>query len=313
MNRITWFPSVPFAAATALLFAGCAAPSLSPTGAPSGPSNAAAAPSGDLYIADYGNGRVAVLRDDRRLREVATITDGIDGPQDVTIDTDGNLYVVNTVGDNIAEYPSGASSPSFVYNAGMVFPVTMAVDRAGHVYEADQGNRSGNGILNEYNQGSNAVQYSCSLTNELEGVALDTKGDVFVSYATASHGGGLAEYKGGLAAGCNAAVLPVHIFAPGSLVLDDHNNIILADQVAERVQLIPPPYAQIRRKIGVRFQDPYHISIDEANKKLFVTDEQKNKLFIVDYPSGKIDRVVRAGPGTFGVIYGAVAKANEVH
>lgn len=65
----------------------------------------------DLYIADYGNGQIVILR---HLKPHRTITDGINGPQDVTLDASGNLYAVNTTGDNIAEYaPERPSRLSF--------------------------------------------------------------------------------------------------------------------------------------------------------------------------------------------------------
>jgi DNA-binding beta-propeller fold protein YncE len=73
------------------------------------------------------------------------------------------------------------------------------------------------------------------------------------------------------------------------------------------VQIIPPPYRNVVRTIKAWFQDPYHISIDQANTKIYVSDALRNKLFILDYPSGKVAHVL----GEYG--YGAVRGPNEVH
>ena len=258
----------------------------------------------DLYIADYGNGQIVILR---HLKPHRTITDGINGPQDVTLDASGNLYAVNTTGDNIAEYAPGASQPAFVYNAGMTFPVTVAVDRSGHVYEVDQETRHGSSLVNEYAQESNTVMYSCPVTGKVVGVALDPAENVFISYITADGGGRIAEYEGGIAAGCIPVLQGVHIDAPGGLVVDDNDNIVLSDQLARQVEIIPPPYRKVARKIDARFEDPYHISINQANTKIYVSDALKNKVFILDYPSGKVAYVL----GVYG--YGAVKGPNEVH
>jgi hypothetical protein len=200
-----------------VVLAGCAVLSQSPTSPREGPvanaSTHATYPGlGDLYIADYGNGRIVILR---HLKPHGTITDGIDGPQDVTLDASGNLYVVNTTGDNIAEYAPGASQPTFVYSTGMTFPVTVAVDRGGHVYEIDQEARHGSSVVNEYAQESNTVIYSCPVIGKVVGVALDPAENVFISYITADRGGRIAEYKGGIAAGCTPVLQSVRIDAPG--------------------------------------------------------------------------------------------------
>jgi DNA-binding beta-propeller fold protein YncE len=291
------------------VLAGCAMLSQSPTSPREGAvanasTHAAYRGLDDLYIADYGNGRIDILR---HLKPHGRITDGINGPQDVTLDASGNLYVVNTTGDNITEYAPGASAPAFVYNAGMTFPATVAVDRSGHVYEVDQETRHGSSVVNEYAQESNTMMYSCPVTGKVVGVALDPAENVFISYITADGGGRIAEYEGGIAAGCTLVVQSVHIDAPGGLVIDDNDNIVLSDQRADEVQIIPPPYRKVVKNIRARFQDPYHISINQANTKIYVTDVLKSRLFILDYPSGKTAHVLRL------IAFGAAKGPNEVH
>ena len=262
-----------------------------------------------LYVADYGDGSIDVLVHRRLAR---SITDGVNGPQDVTLDANGNVYVVNTTGDNVTEYAPDASQPAFVYNAGMVFPATVAVDREGDVYEADQQNRTGASVLNEYAQGSNVVLHSCAVQGKLVGVALDAQENVFVS-SIVSGGNGIAEYAGGLANGCVATVEPLKVYAPGGMVIDDNGAIVLADQNSERIDVIPPPYDRITKKTGYRLQDPYHVSIDKSNRQIYVTDAMKDAVFLFSYPRLKLEVAMRHSNDHFGVPLGAVGSPNEVH
>jgi hypothetical protein len=69
---------------------------------------------------------------------VATITDGIDNPRGVSIDSHGTLYVANAGSGNVTEYPLGQTSPS-VTLSGLSAPNDIAFNPNGDVYVSNTG------------------------------------------------------------------------------------------------------------------------------------------------------------------------------
>lgn len=265
--------------------------------------------SGSVYVADYGVGAVVVL-DGTSYAPIGKITTSINGPQDVTLDGAGNLYVANTIGDDVTEYAPGSTSPKFTYSALMRGPVTVTVNDAGHVFVV---NREWNGTstINEYDQSKNLPLHSCSFTGQLEGAAPRENGDVFISYNRRGQGGGIAVYKGGLS-GCHVTAFGVHLSSAGSLVLDNANNVIVPNWNGGRVVVIPPPYAKVARRFAARFGQPYHVSIDQANTTVLLVAIERNVLYAVDYTSGRVVKKIGCCEGV-SIPYGAVRSPNDVH
>ncbi len=129
-----------------------------------GPTGVAVDSAGNLYIADEGNGRI---------REVAAATG-----------------VITTVaGNGIAGFSNDGGIANF---AEFVFPTSVAVDSAGNLYIADQGNNrickvtastgiittvAGNGIQGFNGDGAAATSASLNLPR---GVALDSDGNLYI-------------------------------------------------------------------------------------------------------------------------------------
>jgi hypothetical protein len=167
----------------------------------------------------------------------------------------------------------------------MVEPVDVSVDTDGNVYAADF---NGNSVT-EYAQGSNKVIASCSPGYQVSGVAVNVSGDVFVAY-----GSNIAEYKGGLGS-CNAKTLGVTLGFAGGMVLDQHNDLVVCDQVGPTVDVIAPPYKNVTRTIGSGFAQPLHVTLDRENLLAFVADDVAKAVTIVDYQTGaNVKRLGRA-------------------
>jgi hypothetical protein len=243
-----------------------------------------ALPADALYVSDFGSDRVEILAN-KSYRKVGAIARGLDGPDGNFIDAHGNLYVANWSGIDITEYSPGKSSPSHTYRAGMTDPVNVTVDDSGNVYESD----FNGGFVNEYAQGSDSVVASCAPGAQVNGIAVDGKGDVFVAYGT-----NIAELQGGVAA-CNPTVLKVTIGFAGGMVLDEHGNLVVCDELGPTVDVIAPPYKKVTRTIGSDFSEPLHVSLNKANTLAFVADVAAKNVTIVDYASGSnVTRLGRA-------------------
>jgi hypothetical protein len=262
----------------------------------------------DLYVSDYGTDEVEVLKN-KTYKEVRRIKKGLVLPDGEFLDSGGNFYVADALGADIAEYGPGGSSPSFVYSAGMTDPVDVTVDAKGNVYEAEYNEY---GAVNEYAQGSNTIVNSCSFGNGVEGVAVDTKGDVFVDYDPMAYYWTIVEYKGGLA-GCHANVEIVSAGFAGGMVIDKHGNLIMCDQANADIDVIDPPYDQITRTFTGDFFDPLHVTINKKNSLIFVADPANANVQILGYPNGNHVTTLSSGEDGLEDPLGAVDTPNAVY
>jgi DNA-binding beta-propeller fold protein YncE len=227
----------------------------------------------DVYVSDIGNDDVVLLKD-KTYAEVDALTNGIYGPDGAFIDKKGNFYVANFEDVNIAEYAPHGTKPKFMYNAGMTDPVDVTVDGHGNVYEADYLG----GFVAEYAQKSNIQLYHCS-PGEVEGVAVDQSGDVFVDF-----GSSIVEYTGGLS-GCVATPLGVTLESAGGMAIDRHEDLVVCDQLGQAVDVIAPPYTTVTRVLQSGYA-PFHVTINRDNRLAFVASVDDASVYVVDYATG---------------------------
>ena len=169
-------------------------------------------------------------------------------------------------------------------------PVGVTTDSHGNVYEADfEG-----GYVTEFPQGSSTVTAQCSPGGDAEGVAVDKAGDVFVSWTNFS-AGFITEYKGGLS-GCSGTQLGATVGFPGGLVLDKHNNILIADQYAG-VDIIDPPYSSITGVLGSSSSLPFHVTLNKNNKQAYIDSYDDADVLVVTYPGGSTTATLNSGNG----------------
>jgi hypothetical protein len=88
-----------------------------------------------------------------------TIAAGVTAPWAMTLDSKGNLYLLNECAasggctngqNNVAVYTAGTSTPVQVVSDGMNFPIAIAVDQSSNLYVANIGNGTGPGEVTVY-------------------------------------------------------------------------------------------------------------------------------------------------------------------
>jgi hypothetical protein len=140
---------------------------------------------------------------------IRTISDGVNQPQVLVLDSQGNLYSGNFGNDSITEYsPSGALIRTIT--SGVTGPLGMAVDSKGNVYSANSWN------VSMYPPG--ATTPSATINTGANDVAVDGADNVYVSDPSANT---VTEYTPGGASVVRTISLPA---VPQAIAVDTGVN-----------------------------------------------------------------------------------------
>jgi DNA-binding beta-propeller fold protein YncE len=95
----------------------------------------------------------------------------------MALDKKGNIFVGNYLGHNVSEYPPGKTTPSHVFDQGIV-PVSIAIDAKNDVYVAAYGKKG----VTQYAAGSlKTIRTITSGINYPRTVAIAPGGQVVVT------------------------------------------------------------------------------------------------------------------------------------
>jgi hypothetical protein len=237
-----------------------------------------------LFVADDTDDDVCVLQNGT-WKILGEIQDGIGNPNGNWVDNSGNFFQTETASATVNEYGRNQFGPKFTYT-GFAEPLVVTTDTNGNIFVGDD-NYAKNGSVTQFKDGSNTPVQHCALSGGVEGVAVDSNKDVFVAYNTSNSRGKLARFAGGLA-GCKATTLSVPLGVPGALVLDRQNDLVVADQTNEVVNVVKPPYSKVAKSFGLPLFQPYHLALNRHENRLFVCEAPHQFIDVLEYPSGKL-------------------------
>ncbi|HEY1975217.1 MAG TPA: hypothetical protein VGG89_01560 [Candidatus Baltobacteraceae bacterium] len=247
----------------------------------------------DLFIANYTSSTADGVQvyGNRHYRQRRTITNGIKGAQGLWIDTSGNLYVANSDTANVTEYAPGGTSPMCTYSKKLGGPTTETTDSAGNVYVVDFNHFKVPGYIDEYRQCGNSVVKRYSIITPPTGVAIDSKGDIFVAYITVA-GGAFEEFKKGEK---TPTELNARIGSPAGLLIDGKGNLIADDQRGN-IDVIPPPYKKVNTLVSGLY-NPFRAALNKDQTLLYNVDSGEGTVSVYQYPSGKLVKVLGTAEG----------------
>ena len=136
--------------------------------------------SGNIYIADSGNGRILKETLSGHSYIETTAVSGLSDPESIAIDSDGNLYITDTGSNRVLkETLLGGSYSESVVGSGFLTPNGIAVDNNKNVYIADAGN---NRVLKEtFSNGTyTETQIRTVVLSNANSIAVDNVGNVYI-------------------------------------------------------------------------------------------------------------------------------------
>ena len=271
-------------------------------------------PSGNLYVADYGNNAIKKITP---AGVVSTFySTGLINPQGVATDAAGNIYISDSGNNRILKATSagvaavyaGTGSVGFINGAAVSTatfndPAGLVLDAAGNVYVADYGNNAirkitpagvvstlaGSGTAGA----TNATATSASFRNPY-GIAIDQSGNLFVAdegnnlIRKVTSAGVVTTFAGTVAGGDNDGTGTAASFsAPYGVTVDALGYVYVADTNNSLIRQISPAGVVITfagdeiyastNGVGTAAEFDYPTAITkDAQGDLFVMDNNSN-------------------------------------
>ncbi len=214
------------------------------------PTGVAVDGAGNVFIADTGNNQIVeipvVAGAPSTAAQVAIVASGtsiagaaLSGPQGVSIDPAGNLYIADTGNKRVLFLPGYESyqlSGAYTLGSQWTSPVAIAVAPSGLIYVADSGAGEIDSIVS-------AISTSTETTvvtglDAPSSISVDPAGDLFVVEAGSSNVLRIPSISGSLAQSSETN-LTDGIGSPYALALDPAGNLYVTDNVNAAAWLIP--------------------------------------------------------------------------
>lgn len=255
-----------------------------------------------VYVANYFNDNVQIYALPG-LGNIGSIQ-GIANPQGLAVDGAGDLYVVDQNANDVLVFRKGEKAPfrTLADANGIAFQV--AVGRDGTVYLTNEFNTHlGNGNVNEYPPGSTHPSKTLHdrRFNTVEGVGLDSKNNLYVTFDDNHVVGRIEEFSPGSSAG--KLLLPT-LKAAGGITFDAADDLVVCDQTAPAVKIFAQGSGNPLGEFAQGQIDPFNLALTKSEKQIFVTDPHSGNTYEYAFPSGTLLQTIPNSPGASGVAVG---------
>ena len=287
---------------------------------------------GNIYVSDALNNRIRKINPDGSVITIAGngkasylnsnigIEASFNRPSGIAVDKLGNLYIADVFNHVIRKItPSGAVStlagsgqPGYKNEKGMLasfsFPVDVAVDEAGNVFVADEGNQrirkiTASGIVSSFAGNGSPGSHDdktgiLAEFNQPNGIAVDNKGNVYVAdqlnhkIRKITSEGAVSTLAGSGLAGSadNAIGIEASFNNPRGIAVNQSGIVFVGDVVNQRIRKISPN-GSVTTLAGTGaagsqdnpdgllagFYFPNGLAVDQTGN-LFIADQLNNKI-----------------------------------
>jgi len=244
--------------------------------------------SAKVYVSDAELGEVLIYNAAKPTAPIGTITNGISEPLGTFVDASGNLYVANIGSNTVTVYPKGKTAPSMTYSSGLSGPIGVAVGSDGTVYVPE----FETGAVVEYYKGKTKPSLTLAVP-DAEGVALDAKNNLYVSFNDPSTGeGAVEEFAPKKKTGTN---LGITVEFAGDVKLNKKGDLLLEDQDAQAVDFYKPKAKSPYGSISASGFDTYKEALNAAETELYIATVSDEVDIFDAVPSGKNVGAITSG------------------
>jgi ribosomal protein L30E len=244
-----------------------------------------------LYVSDKKAKVVNVFEGAAPYAPVRTITSGLIQPFGLSLDG-RKLLIANF--DDVVEYDSGATSPSFTYSEGLRYPIDVLADGEGQIYVADKSKKA----IFVFPRGKNKAKETISMTSSPYALAIGGQGNIYVATVGTS-GSAVFEIPRGSSTPQNLDLKFGSQYASviEGIAVDDAGNIVVADNMpgVSRAQI--EIFAAGTHNVATTYRVSYemgNLALDHAQNHLFVAalhpikDAGPTQLYAFNYDSEKL-------------------------
>jgi sugar lactone lactonase YvrE len=190
---------------------------------------------------------------------IASISDSLDQPYGVALDSSGDLYVANYGNSTVTVYPRGGTKHSSTITTGLSKPLFIAIN-SDTLYVAN----NGNGTVTTYSTGSDSPSQTITGFSSPFGITLDKNGNVYVTDPGVTD---VWEVPNGSSTPRRLNLQDLH--QPNDLAVDSKGNLWVTDSYyfPGQIFIYPPGATTPSRVIEGRFVAyPYGIAIEAGAK-----------------------------------------------
>ncbi len=243
-------------------------------------------PSGSIPVNDYN---ASNQKNKGTICQITSVGEGINA---IGVDSTNELWVpqgldLKTGVPDVVSYAPNCGAAGETLSDSKGQPAGIAF--------APNGTRYVNNILGPSSTAGNIAVYPLSkkkptrfLTNSqiffANGVGVDSKGNLYVSFFTQSSTTGIMEFKGGQMPG--TVLKNIKNGAPGAIAFDKSDNLIVTDDSAVTLNVYAPPYDKAPKTYPIQGHSP-QCSLNKAQTNLACADKTNTAVDIYSYPAAK--------------------------
>ncbi len=255
-----------------------------------------------LFVSDNANSKIFVYDAASKKQNpppLRTITAGVNGPNGITTDKSGNLYVTNFLSNTLTIYAPNASTPKATLSNGLNGPFDVKVDAFGDIYVANDP-LSGTAFIVEYAKGSSSPTNTWSVPSAgmvITGIALlnpSVLGETSIyatefiqkNRSTSAVGGLLTCFPNG--SSCSQ-IGGVTLGQTGGIAVEESPGekkpfeYLAVDQYVPGVDIFSPGQSNGQIVTG---GTPEFIALDAKANQLFVADRFYGQVVEYSFPGG---------------------------
>ena len=195
------------------------------------------------------------------------VSSGLSEPEDVAVDSSGNVYIADTNNNAIKEWNAATQTVLTLVSSGLNEPSGVAVDSSGNVYIAD----TGNGAIKEWNATTQTISTLVSTgVKDPCGVAVDTSGNVYIADAG---NGAIKEWNA-----TTQTVLTLvssGLSKPSGVAVGGAGNVYIADTGNNAIKEWNATTKTVSTLVSLGLNYPYGVAVDGSGN-VTIADSDNN-------------------------------------